>query len=300
LKYRDSYHLYAMITIILFALTFVLTRMSLRYFSAFSLSFLRFFIASCTLIPMVIFKKMQLPKREDIKWFLASGASGFSLYMIAFNVGSKTVSATTTSVIIATVPVITAIFARVFYKEKLKAFQWAAIAVEFSGVVVITILKGGFSVNIGILWLLAAVALYSVYNLLQRKLTQTYSALQITSYSIFVGTIIMSLFIQQSVQEITTAPPEQILYVLILGVFCGAVAYYTWTTAFEKAVNTSSVTNYMFLAPFLTGVLGIVMAGEAVDSPTIIGGMIIMAGVLIFNFGGKISIRSISEKTSNG
>lgn len=289
MKFRNSYHFYAMITILFFALAFVLTRMALRYYTAFSLGFLRFLAASITLIPIVLYKKMKLPKKEDVKWFIATGASGFSIYMIAFNIGSKTVSASTTSVIIATAPVITAIFARIFYKEKLRVFQWIAIAVEFSGVAVLTVMKGGFSLNVGLMWLMFAVLLASMYSLLQRKLTKKYSALQVSAYSIFVGTIIMAVFMPKAFVELKTAPPMQILYLLILGIFCGAVAYYTWTTAFEKAENISSVTNYMFITPFLTGILGIIMAGENVDIPTIVGGMIIMSGVLIFNFGGKAS-----------
>ena len=45
----------------------------------------------------------------------------------------------------------------------------------------------------------------------------------------------------------------------------------------------------MFLTPFATTLLGFLMAGEVPDRPTLLGGAIILLGMLVFNFGGKLS-----------
>ena len=60
----------------------------------------------------------------------------------------------------------------------------------------------------------------------------------------------------------------------------------SWAKASSKAKNTSQVSNYMFVTPFLTSILGFLMAGEVPDQATLIGGGIILLGVLLFNFGG--------------
>jgi drug/metabolite transporter (DMT)-like permease len=288
MKIKESFHPYAITTIIFWSLAYVLTRMSLKYFSAFSLGFLRYFVASCTLIVTVIVTKMKLPKRDSLKWFFAAGTIGFFLYMIAFNKGCETVTASTSSVIIATVPIITALLARFIYKEKLIHFQWFAIAVEFLGIIVLTLMNGIFSINIGTLWLLLAAIALSIYNLLQRKLVKAYSALQTSAYSIFAGTIMLTVFLPASVKEVQNTPSIQLVYIALLGIFSSAIAYVTWSQAFAKADQTSLVSNYMFITPFLTSVLGLIMANEIPDLPTIIGGTIILVGVLVFNFGGKI------------
>ena len=44
----------------------------------------------------------------------------------------------------------------------------------------------------------------------------------------------------------------------------------------------------MFVTPFLTSILGFVLAGEVPDRATLIGGSIILLGVLLFNFGGSL------------
>ncbi len=288
MKLRDSFHPYAMVTIIFWSLAYVLTRLALQYFSVFSLGFLRYFVASCTLAVIAVFTKMKPPHKSDLPWFLAAGAIGFFLYMIAFNKGQETVTASTGSVVIATVPVITALLARFVYQEKLRNFQWAAIVIEFAGVVVLTLMDGVFSINTGLLWLLLAALALSIYNLLQRKLTKTYPALQTSAVSIFFGTLLLAVFLPASAGEVSHAPGIQLFYVAVLGIFSSAVAYAAWSKAFAKAKQTSQVSNYMFITPFLTSLLGILIADEIPDKATLIGGAIIIIGVFVFNFGEKI------------
>ena len=112
LKIKDSFHTYAIITIIFWSMAFVFTRLALHYFSAFSLGFLRYAFATCALIVIAFITKMKLPKKEDIKWFVLSGLFGFFLYMIAFNKGCESVTSATGSAVLAIVPVITAMLAR--------------------------------------------------------------------------------------------------------------------------------------------------------------------------------------------
>lgn len=286
---KDSPHPYAAITIIFWSLAYVLTRLTLRHFSAFSLGFLRYFAAACAFIAVAVPTKMKLPKAADLKWFLLAGALGFFLYMIAFNKGCETVTASESSVIIATVPIITALLARFSYREKLKGFQWLAIGIEFLGVAVLTLSGGFFTVNTGLLWLLLAAVALSAYNLLVRRLTKSYSALQTSAYSIFAGAIMLTVFIPVSLEEARNAPSVHLLYIAILGIFSSAVAYAAWAEAFAKAKQTSTVSNYMFITPFLTSLLGFLIAGERPDSRTILGGVVILSGLFLFHFGGRIS-----------
>lgn len=278
-----------MVTIVFWSLAYVLTRLTLQYFSAFSLGFLRYLVASCGLLVMAVGTKMKLPRKKDIPWFLAAGGIGFFFYMIAFNQGQATVTAATGSVVIATVPLITALFARFVYGEKLMTFQWAAIGIELIGVVVLTLLNSTFSVNTGLLWLLLAALALSIYNLLQRKLTRHYTALQTSTYSILVGTCMLGIFVPSAFTEAARAPAIQYLYLAVLGIGSSAVAYVSWAKAFSKAGKTPQVSNYMFVTPFLTSILGFLLAGEVPDKATLIGGSIILAGVMLFNFGGFLN-----------
>ncbi len=298
MRFMDSHHPWAMATILFWSMAFVLTRLSLQHFTAFPLGFLRYFAASVVLIAVLWLKRVPLPRRADWKWFLLSGATGFFLYMIAFNKGCETVSSATGSVVLATVPVLTALMARALHGEMLRPHQWAAMAVEFSGVALLMLMDGVFSVNAGLLYLLAAVVLLSAYNLLQRRLTKTYSGLQASAYSVLAGTLMLAVFAPQGAAQAVTAPPRLLMYVAILGVFTSAFAYVAWANAFKRAEKASSVSNYMFLSPLLASALGFLMANEVPDRGTLLGGGVILVGVLLFNYGAAFGRRAAALAAS--
>ena len=280
---KKSYHFYAIITIIFWALGFVFTRLALQYFDAYSLSFLRYFSASITLIICTYFIKINKPKKEDLITFFLAGCSGFFMYVILFNNGTALVSAATSSIVIAMVPVITALLASYIYNENLNLYQWFAIVIEFVGILVLTLMNDSFSINKGILILLVAAVCLASYNILQRKITKKYSALQSSTYSIFFGTLMLCIFLPKSFIRLSSAPPIYIIYVLILGIFSSAIAYISWSKAISLAEKTTYVSNYMFITPFLTTILGFIMIKEIPDKSTILGGIIILSGVFIFN-----------------
>lgn len=277
-------HFYAICTVFLWASAYVFTKVALNYFTAFSLGFLRYFVASIVLIIAASIKKTGLPDFNDIPKFILSGLLGFTLYMIAFNIGSKSLSSTTSSIIIATVPILTALFASVSLKEKLRALSWVAILIEFSGILVLTLWNGILSINIGVLWMFGAALLLSGYNITQRQYTKKYTAFQSTTYSIVAGSIFLSVFSPEAISQIIRAPLSQIFVVIYLGIFPSAIAYICWSKALSNAKKTSDVSNYMFVTPLLSLILGYIIIFEVPDTATYVGGAIILFGLLIFNY----------------
>lgn len=288
MSWRKSFHPYAIATILCWSMAYVFTRLAAPYLSAYSIAFLRIGSAAAALAIAAIPLKLKPPKKKDLGWFFLSGGVGFFLYIVAFNKGCEELPASTSSVVIATVPVMTALIAHFVCKEKLRPYQWGAIFVEFMGVVVLTVLSSGMAVNGGLVWLLVAAVVLSIYNLVQRRLTQTYWAVQASAFSIFIGTAMLSIFLPVTVREVPYAPGISVFYVVMMGVFCTGLAYVTWAMAFARAEQTSQVSNYMFVTPFLTSIFGFFFAGEVPDAATLAGGVIILAGVLLFNFGGRV------------
>ncbi|MGM0166268.1 hypothetical protein IGI39_001227 [Enterococcus sp. AZ135] len=299
MKKNFSFHVYAIVTIICWSLAFVLSRLVMRELTSESLGFLRYLVASIVLLGLTPFLKLRKVESKDLGLIILTGSTGFFLYMIAFNKGVKEVNAATSSVIIATVPMITALFSRVIYKEKITIKQWFATGVSFIGVLIITILSKGFTISNGLNWLFIASLLLASYNLLQKKLVQRYSAIQSTMMSIFAGTVMLAIFLPRTINEVRGISFSSVILVLIMGIFSSAIAYVSWTKAFEVAENIASVSNYMYVTPLLTTVLGLVIAKEFPDGSTLIGGLIILAGLLLFNsdqlFAKKATIKCLDQ-----
>ncbi len=288
MRYKDSFHPYAAATIVCWALSYIITRLTLHWFSPLSLSFLRYLTASAALFLLALAMKMQPPRARDLPWFILGGFVGCFLNIVTYNIGQSTVTAATASIIIATTPVMTALLARIFFREKLPAYKWAATAVEFSGVAVLTLMHGSLSLNRGLLWLLLAAFTLACYNIIQRRLTRDYSGLQVTAFCFFFGTLMLAVFAPGAFRDLSAAPRIQWLYVAVMGMLSSGLAYVTWAMAFARAPQMSQVSNYMFFTPFLTSILGFLLLRETLDAPTLIGGGIIITGMMLFNFGHRL------------
>lgn len=276
-------HFCALGAVICWALSYVYTKVAMLHFTGASLGFWRCAVASAVLLVVVLIKRVPLPHLRDIPKFILSGAAGFSVYLPFFNEGTAMVTSTTSCIVISTAPVITAIIAMLLFKEKLPFLAWVAIAMEFSGILILTLWDGMLSINTGIFWLLIAAFLLASYNIMQRKYSKQYSPLQITTYSFFAATAMYVMVLPESLEHMRTATQYQMWVVIFLGVFPSAVAYLLWTKGLGIARNTSDVANYMFLTPLLALVLGYTLMMEVPDTGTLVGGAVILMGLIVFN-----------------
>jgi len=286
---KTKLNLLASCTVLLWASAFPMTKIAMSHFSSNALAFLR---CSAAAIFLIIVGKLThiggLHRKKDILWFMLSGGTGFALYMITFNTGIKTITSATSSLIIALTPIFTAAMASKLYHETIRPFGWCMIGMAFSGVVVLLLWKGVLSINVGMLWTIAAAALLSIYNITNRKLSfMGYNALEIVTYSIWCGVVLLAGFSFQGISQMATANAGEVFSVIFLGVMPSATAYFLWGRAISLSEKTSEVTNYMFVTPLLSTILGFIMLHEVPNAGTFIGGAIIISSVVLFSIKGR-------------
>ncbi|MGE4276919.1 MAG: DMT family transporter, partial [Lawsonibacter sp.] len=279
MKLTSHYHFFAAGTIACWSLAYPITTIAMQDFSSFGLAFLRYAIAGLLLLAVVWLKKLKLPALLDFGWFFACGLAGFVLYPIFFNYGCATTPSSISSTIIAVTPLITAAAARFWFGERLTWLQWGCILLAFGGVVVLLLKPGERSLSANTLWLLGAAFCLAAYNLMQRKLTGRYTSLQVSAFSILAGFLLLLPFAPRGITELFHASVSGVVCALLLGIFSSAVAYVSWAKAFSMAPNTSSVSNYMFLTPFIATLLGFFISGELPTGRTLAGGAIILTGM---------------------
>lgn len=278
-------------TIFLWASAFPLTKMAMTHYTSNALGFIRCTVASIFLLIIGICNHIRKPQKRDILWFFLSGVLGFTLYMITFNTGIQTLTSATSSIIIATTPIMTAVVASRCYGETINNIGWFTIALAFIGVLILMLWDGVFSINIGLAWTIGAAIVFCGYNILNRKLSYMgYTALEIVTYSMVCGTILLSVFSLQGVVQVISASPKHILSVIYLGTMPSAMAYFLWGKAMSLAEKTSEVTNFMFVTPLLSTLLGFILLKEIPNTGTFIGGIIIIFSIILFNLKGKRNV----------
>jgi drug/metabolite transporter (DMT)-like permease len=126
-------------------------------------------VASAALAVYAAVWGMRMPEVRDLPAPVLAGLFAFALYNVALNYGQVTASAGAASLIIASIPIFTALLAAAFLEERLDALGWSGIAVGFLGMAVITLGEGGgFGINAGALLVLLAALSASVYLAFQK------------------------------------------------------------------------------------------------------------------------------------
>ncbi len=281
-------YLFAFTAIIFFATSFPFSRFALLHFTPEALGFLRCTMASIVLLIVGKFNNLRLPfKFRHIGLFFLTGALGFAVYLILFNIGLKTITGATSSIIIATTPITTAATASLLYGEKLSKTGYLSIISAFCGVLVIILWEGVFSINIGIVWTLGAAFSFCGYNVLSRQLSKMgYTSIAIVTYSMICGAILLSPFCIKGYNQIVTADVKNILSLLYLGIFTSALGYFFFNKGIEIAEKTSDVTNFIFMNPLIAGILGYLALDEKLNAGTAIGGFIIIVSIIVFTLKG--------------
>ena len=149
------------------------------------LALLRMLVASAVLSLYAVPRRVRLPDVRDLPAAVLAGLFAFSLYNVALNYGQITASAGAASLIIASIPIFTALLAVTFLGERLDARGWSGIAVGFLGVALITLGAGeGFGIDAGALYVLLAAISGSVYFAFQKPYVEKYGSLTFTAYAI--------------------------------------------------------------------------------------------------------------------
>ena len=289
MKDTSKSEILAFTTVFLWSSAFPLTKVATEYIDPNQLGLLRCTIAAVILLIIGRICNIKPPKKvKHIPLFFLSGGLGFSMYMITFNTGMLTLSSAMGSLIIATTPVLTAIGATFLYKEKIKPIGWVSIGGAFAGVCVLLMWGSDVSYSEGIWWTCGAAFVFCCYNLLNRKLlSMGYNAVECVTWSMTCGAILLLPFAADAINQASNATIPALLVVLYLGSMPSATAYLLWSKAFSLAKKTSDVTNYQFLTPLISTLLGLIILAEIPGASTIIGGIIIIISVVVFGLKGK-------------
>jgi drug/metabolite transporter (DMT)-like permease len=274
-------------TLIVWASAFVGVRATLSAYSPGELAFLRYATASLVLIAYLAIRRPPLPARSDWPKLALLGVVGITIYNLAMNAGEQRVTAGSAAFIVNTGPVLVAILATLFLHERLRVFGWVGILVSFCGTGVTAMGEGG-GVKFepaALLVFLAAVA-QATFFVLQKPVLRRYSALDVTSYAIWTGTLFLLPFLPGTLQAVKAAPLNTTLAVVYLGIFPGALGYMTWSYVLAR-MPASRATSFLYFVPGITILIGWVWLGEVPSTISIIGGVIALGGVLLVNTMGR-------------
>lgn len=273
--------------LVVWASAFAGIRAGLRGYSPANLAIVRFLVASLVLAIYAGVAHFRRPEARDLPGLVVSGAIGITFYNLALNYGETHVTAGAASLLIASTPIWTALAARLWLHEKLRAIGWCGVLVSFAGVAMIAGGEsGGVRLSKQALFILGAAVTSALYMILQKHYLGRYSALEFTAYSIWFGTAMMLPFGSGLAQALRSAPLSATVAVTYLGVFPGALAYVAWAYVISQGAAGRTAT-LLYIIPIVAIGIAWMWLGEVPKAMSLVGGGIALGGVVIVNTAGK-------------
>jgi drug/metabolite transporter (DMT)-like permease len=280
-------------TMVLWASAYAGIRAGLVSYTPGQLAVLRFLIASLTLAVYAGFAHFRRPTLRDIPGLVAIGIVGVSFYNPALNYGETRVAAGAASLLIASVPIWTALLAKFFLHERLTVRGWLGVFVSFAGVALIASGEGeGIRLSPQALLILAAALSAAIYTIVLKQYQDRYNPLEFTAYTIWFGTLFMLPLGGGLGHAITHASMASTLAVIYLGISPGAIAYVAWAYVLSHG-PAGRTASYLFVNPVIAIFIAWIWLGEVPRKLSLIGGAIALAGVVMVNLWGRVGAQAL-------
>lgn len=279
-------HLAGIIAMIFWGMSFVWSTQVYQNLNPTATIFLRLIVATIFMTAILyVFHLNEKIKREHLKLFALAAMFEPFLYFIFEGYGLKNTSPVIGSGIIALIPLVTPIAARIFLKERLTPMNILGFIISFAGVIVMLLNKNMelTASPKGILFLCGAVVVAVGYSIALIRLTKLYKPLTITWMQNIIGMIyfIPLFFVMERFEPSHLANvSDYIVPLLCLGIFCSAGAYALWAFTFSK-LGASKANVYSNLIPVFTALFSYLLAIEEMTAFKIIGIAVVILGLVL-------------------
>jgi drug/metabolite transporter (DMT)-like permease len=214
---------------------------------------------------------------------------GYTFYFFGENNGVKRLSASESSIIVGTIPVVTMIAERVFLRTGLSWSSWAGAALSLGGVVLIVAGTGGGTSSLpGYLFMGLAALSWVVYAFITRKISGRYGQVAVTFWQTLFGFIGFIPFALAESASWRVPSLAAILNILYLGIFCSALGYWLYIMALDSlGPGASSV--FINLIPVVSVIAAFFILGDRLSASQWAGAVVAIAGVYLATMPAKRS-----------
>ena len=272
----------ASVTVVLWASAFVAIRSGGRYFDPGALALGRLLAGSVVLGAVWLARGGGWPPRAAWPGIVCAGVLWFGVYMVALNWGEQHVDAGTAAMVVNIGPVLIAVLGGWLLREGFPRRLLAGMAVSFAGAVVVGLSEsgGGRASLLGVGMCLLAAVSYATAVVAQKPALRHASALQVTTFGCFIGTLATLPFAGRLVSQAAAAPLPATLTLVYLGVFPTALAFTTWAYALSPTTaGKMGATTYV--VPALVVVMSWTILGQTPKALGFLGGALCLAGVAV-------------------
>ena len=267
--------------------SFVVGKIALLELSVPHLVLYRFVFASIGFIPWLLHSRAGLLRRE---WRVVATAAVIGVpvqFLLQFEGLSRT-TASHAALMIGTAPVLVAVAAFIFLRERLRSVAWLALAASTIGVAMIVMhavnpgtVSGAQPTLLGDALVLLSMLAAVVWILVSKQLMAHHSPVAVSGVITISGTVALAAWvIPRNGLPPTHLAPGTWLAIVALGLIATTLStvFWNWGLAHTDAGKAGAFIN---LEPVIGALLGVFLLHESLDLVAVLGGVLIVGGALV-------------------
>jgi drug/metabolite transporter (DMT)-like permease len=241
--------------------------------------FLRFTIAGIFMLAIMVAKGMPCPRGRTLITLALMGALGYVGLSFAFFTALTMAPAGQVAILLYLYPAFVTLLAAIFLKKPVTLLKFVALSLTFGGTMLIIGMDGGRGQNLGIILAISAAVLYSIYIVVGSKVISNAGAFSASTIVIIsAGVAFSGIVAVKGVKFPGTAFGwVSVLAIALVSTALAIVAFFAGLKRIDPA-NASMIST---LEPVVTVALAVMVLGETMTLHKILGGMMIIAAVLL-------------------
>ncbi len=270
---------------------------SLLDIEPFTLAFLRFFLATYLLLPLV-YKNVTI-RKEHFGHIIFGAIAGITINITFFFLGLEYASSVNAPIIGSSGPVLILLAAILFLKEKPKKKVIYGMFLSLAGVTIIIIrplIEQGLDTSfIGNLYFLLATIGGVVHTVYLKKLVTYYDPLVLTFWTFLIGSI---TFLPFMLSEISTKGfLTNIGFPGVVGIIFGAclssALAYSLSCIAMKYLDASEIGIFSYMDPIIAVLIAIPLLDETITFTYLLGSTLVFLGLFVAE--GRLHYQTITK-----
>lgn len=270
-----------LLTTFLMGSSFAVVKIGLPYSSPLLLAALRFILAGVIMAVIVIVLKRPHPTTKE-NWIklLVIGTFQTAGVMGCIFLSLRTITASESSILTFTNPLLVVIFATVFSQTRYKLYQWVGVLLGLVGVIIT--MGAQIEFKIGILFGILSAVFWAISTLLAKKWGAFFDTWVLSAYQMLFGGVLLllgSFILEKSFFVLNS---NSLFILLWLSIMSSIVQFAVWYYLLQKS-DPGKTSAFLFLAPFFGVLSGWILLGEPLYPSLIVGGLFIIIGIYLVN-----------------
>ncbi len=276
---------------LMWALQFTCIKLVQDQIGPFSTVFIPMVLATLFMVPFVYKDVKRNKKRRwaDLKIFAVLALLGQFPAQVLLTIGTQSSTASNGAIISLTLPVVSALLAVVFLKEKMNRLRWVSFAIAITGVILcslkdITSTDFGVTYLVGNLLIFAGVLGSGFYNTICKKIALEYTEMEMLFYTYIFMVVLLFPFVWyyegNVLKSFSTFTANTWTGLALLTIFHNFLSMILFFTAL-KNLEAIQVSLSNFLITFFGLPIAAIFLNEKLSALSIAGGLMVLVSTIV-------------------